>query len=251
MRPTHRTVRSLLLASLALPLSSLSGTLALAGAPRAPAGDPADVGDAKLSVIGDGKGHFLVVDAELSGDRVFYGDGKALWQLRIGSGGGQKNDQGGWERRSMSFWDPRWTRGVEASIDLGEGGKWSVTCGSRTTAMTALSEADGSKLLGSGKLFKGRWKHRAYALARDEKGTYYYVDRAREPEGNKSFRLFSGPKGNMKPLKMTNVVSDSEGDIFSTRSGELRLVLNKNEYVWLQGKAKQKLLPVPSRTTTS
>jgi hypothetical protein len=47
-------------------------------------------------------------------------------------------------------------------------------------------------------------------------------------------------------LKMTNVVSDSEGDIFATRTGELRLVLDKNESYWVKGKARTalKLLPL-------
>src|SRR4051812_11362992 len=120
----------LLCAALALPL--------LAAAPP-PEGEPASVGDARLSVLTDGKKHFVVVDGELSSDHVFYGDAAAVWQLRVYSGGGQKNDKGGWEQRSMSFWEPRFTRGAEASIDLRDG-KWSVTCGSRTTEMKPLSE---------------------------------------------------------------------------------------------------------------
>ena len=67
----------------------------------------------------------------------------------------------------------------------------------------------------------------------------------REPEDSKAFRLFAGPKGNLKPLKMTNVVSDSEGEIFSTRTGSLRLVLNKDDYAWVNGKEHLKLVPVP------
>ena len=51
-------------------------------------------------------------------------------------------------------------------------------------------------------------------------------------------------KGNLKQLKMTNVVADSEGEIFSTKTGELRLVLNKSEYAWVQAGAPLKLLPV-------
>ena len=44
---------------------------------------------------------------------------------------------------------------------------------------------------------------------------------------------------------MTNVVSDSEGDIFSTKTGSLRLILNKNESTWIEGKKQRKLVLVP------
>ncbi len=59
------------------------------------------------------------------------------------------------------------------------------------------------------------------------------------------FRLYSGPRGSMKPLKMVNVVSDSEGDIFSTKSGELRLVLDKKESAWVQKGKRQQLKSLP------
>jgi hypothetical protein len=59
------------------------------------------------------------------------------------------------------------------------------------------------------------------------------------------FRLYSGPRGSMKPLKMVNVVSDSEGDIFSTKSGELRLVLDKKESAWVQKGKRQPLKSLP------
>jgi hypothetical protein len=49
----------------------------------------------------------------------------------------------------------------------------------------------------------------------------------------------------MKPLKMTNVVSDSEGDVFATRSGELRLVLDKKESAWVQKGKRQPLRSLP------
>jgi hypothetical protein len=49
----------------------------------------------------------------------------------------------------------------------------------------------------------------------------------------------------MKLAKMTNVVSDSAGDIFATKTGELRLVLNKSETMWMKGKAQTKLIFLP------
>ena len=81
-----------------------------------------------------------------------------------------------------------------------------------------------------------------YHLARDEQGRYFYVDRGNTPETEKSFRLFVGPKGAMKLQKMTNTVADTEGEIFTTKSGSLRYVTDrKNPPVWIQGAKKTKL----------
>jgi len=71
------------------------------------------------------------------------------------------------------------------------------------------------------------------------------VDRLRAPANNKTFRLFSGLRGSLKPLKMTNIVSDSQGDIFTTRSGELRLVLDKKRSVWVDRKKEFELVQLP------
>ena len=79
-------------------------------------------------------------------------------------------------------------------------------------------------MLEAATFYKFRWNRMAYKLARDEKGTYYFVDHLREAK--RDFHLWVGPRGAMKQQQMTNIVSDSVGDIFATKSGELRLVLN-------------------------
>ena len=56
-----------------------------------------------------------------------------------------------------------------------------------------------------------------HALLRDDRGVYYFVDRGRTEGAEKNFRLWVGPKGAMVLQKMTNVVSDSAGDIVSTK----------------------------------
>src|SRR5262249_10965891 len=132
----------------------------------------------------------------------------------------------------------------QASFGFREG-KAEVHCEERKTEVTRLGDTEASAMLQAAKFHKPRWKFRAYAIARDKTGKYYYVDRQREPEDNRNFRLFAGPRGSLKPLKMTNVVSDSEGDIFSTKSGQLRLVLGKKESSWIQGKNETKLLLLP------
>jgi len=170
---------------------------------------------------------------------LYYGDGKRFYAQLVSSGGSSGKES--WNR---VFWEPRvnapWKGGISFSKD-----KYIVQCGDRATELKPLDAAEQAKVLGAASFFKTLWSHRAYSLTRDNKGTYYYVDRLREPENNKSFRLFAGPRGNLKLLKMTNVVSDSQGDIFTTKKGELRLVLDRKHPSWFAGKAETDLVNLP------
>src|SRR5262249_41946277 len=133
--------------------------------------------------------------------------------------------------------------GYQASFGMHDK-KWTIQCDERVTELKPLDKPEGQKLLASAQFLRPHWKRRAYALARDNSGTYYYVDRAREPEKNQDFRVFRGPKGGLKMLKMINAVNDSEGDIFVTKAGKLRLVLDKHETTWLEGENQIKLPPL-------
>jgi hypothetical protein len=124
-------------------------------------------------------------------------------------------------------------------------GKYTVQCGDRATEFKPVEADEQAKILGAASFYKALWIHRAYALARDNKGNYYFVDRLREPEDNKTFRLFARTRGNLKLLKMTNVVSDSQGDIFTTKKGELRLVLDRKKPSWFAGKTETELISLP------
>jgi hypothetical protein len=102
-------------------------------------------------------------------------------------------------------------------------------------------------------------------LGRDEFGNYYYVDRLltwkriEEEDGGvdyqsvrtRDFRLYKGHPGSLKKLQMRNVVSDSEGEIFSSRSGTLRLIVSNpgsksgQEATWIQKKERVSLVELP------
>jgi hypothetical protein len=219
--------------------------LGLAGAPAlaAPAPDESvDIGSVKdkLRIFTDGKKHyFALVPFDYSGPFFFYGDGETFWTQRS-FGGGRSGD----ESFNRSFWDPRSANPGQSMFQYREK-KYSLDCAGRETTFTPLPEAESAAMVASGKFMRPRWKRQSYWLARDDKARYYYVDRAREPEGNKNFRLFVGPKGNLKQQRMTNAVSDSRGDIFSTKSGELRLITSGSEGTWIQGKTKTTLTIVP------
>jgi hypothetical protein len=194
----------------------------------------------KLLVLADAKKHYVVINpTEISDDFFFYGDGKTFWGQRT-FGGGRDGDTS----FSRNFWEPRGKNGNGASFDWRDG-KYTVYCQERKTELKPVSDAEKKKIL-DGAIFNApRWKHRAYALARDKMGVYFYVDRQREPEDSKVFRVWSGMKGAMKPQKLTNIVSDSEGDIFATKTGSLRVVLDKHESLWVQGEKEQKLIMLP------
>ncbi len=248
MRSTQSSVRStLILVGLAggLTLTAAMVRAAPAGAPTAPADPPPKTIDIspvkdKLRVVSDGKKHVIIINPKSLDDQFFfYGDGKTFWSQRTFGGGSSGDDF------DRYFWDPRGMprhRGAEFQL---KDDKYSVSCDERTVELKLLSTADAKAMLASATFNAPRWTRQAYSLSRDDAGRYFYVDRAREPEGNKNFRLYSGQKGAMKLQKMINVVSDSEGDIFATRSGNLRVVLDKSETLWVQGTKRNKLINLP------
>lgn len=204
--------------------------------------EPLDVADKKsvMRVYTDGKKHYLVLQVEkekVLPDAAYYGDGKAFYKLRSPGGGG---DRDAW---SMSLWEPRTTQG-RAAVDYKEGNV-KIDCMDRSTAVTQLKAEEAKALVDGAAFYPSRWTRLPYLLARDDKGIYYFVDMLRDVPGKKDMKLYIGPRGKLKPQQMTNIVSDSMGDIFSTKTGELRLVANADEMKWVAGKAESKLTRVP------
>lgn len=199
----------------------------------------------KLLVTSDGKGHFVAVTPMGGSERaLFYGDGKVFYEVRL-VGGSRNGDK--WDH---AFADPRLAEGnrEEGSGYVGfDGTNHRVECGKRVTQLTALPAADAKKMLEAAQFQKSPRKYRPYALARDNMGNYYYVDRGYRAEDKDRFRVFVGPKGNLKPQQMVNVVSDPAGDLFATKRGSLRLLLNKEpqDLRWMPGKKAVPLTRVP------
>jgi len=226
-------------ALLALSASFSIAHAAPAATHAAPAAADAELVDVaeyktKLKLVSDGKNHYVAFVPFGSMEQVFYGDGKVFYQLRVHGGGSS-----GTESFDRNFWDPRIAWGG-TSFSFRDT-KYTLTCRPRETTLTPVASDQEQALLGKAVFHKPLWKRQAYALARDNLGNYFYVDKLREGEG-KAFRLYSGPKGAMKKLAMTNIVSDAAGDIFATKTGELRLVLNKGDNFWVAGKKQNKLV---------
>ncbi|HZS40716.1 MAG TPA: hypothetical protein VFF06_27975 [Polyangia bacterium] len=202
-----------------------------------------------MAVCSDGK-HYVAIAPEDVGDgsRLFYGDGHKMFQLAR-------------EHRLVPrdwFFEPRQfnkqnndnLRGLDlrvfSRVEFSEEKKTcSVTCGDRTTALKLLSADDARSVVTKADFFPSARRWQPYALARDSQAIYYYVDRGTLPQTEKSFRLFRGPKGAMKQLKMTDVASDSEGDIFATKTGSLRLIVDKRQSSWIEREKTTSLTMVP------
>ena len=190
----------------------------------------------RLKVLHDGHQHYIAIVpfGDTSGT-FYYGDGKTMHAQRV-TGGGAQGDQA----FDRVFWEPRAKDRWQAGFGLRDG-KYKLQCEDRQTAFTELEPDASAKLLDSAKFFEHLWSRRAYAIARDQAGTYYYVDTGNRPGRDKDFRLWAGPRGKLKLMPMLNVVSDSAGDIFGTKGGKLRLVLDRSESVWIDGKREVKL----------
>lgn len=198
---------------------------------------------AEMKVLSDGRGHFVVVKnaiGSVGDNELFYGDGKTFYAQRVFGGGGD----GSTGARYMSFWEPR-SRPRSAGDLEHKDGVWKVTCDKRETVLAEIPRGDAIKLLDKASFNRVKWKRQAYALARDEFGVYYYVDRLRDDHGGKGFELYVGPRGSMSKQKMINIVSDSMGDIFATAKGDLRLILDQKEANWVKGKKRTPLTYVP------
>lgn len=116
--------------------------------------------------------------------------------------------------------------------------------------LTKIPHAETEKILATAKFETERWKREPYALARDSLGTYYYVDHYRREFGGKSYRVFIGRRGQMKPAKLKNVVDDAKGAVFRTTNGDLRLLFGPEESeqaLWIRGKRHEELTRIPTK----
>jgi hypothetical protein len=204
----------------------------------------------KLRVCADGKGHYVVVQPDEERDvKLSYGDGKRFVQVAPAP----------WGLSGYDFLEPRFInptanasfRGhdmrVYSEVELDEEKKTcAVRCGTRTIPFTWVDAEKAEALVRQAKFEPNPQKYVPYALLRDQQGRYYLVERGFQPAEQRNFRVSIGPKGSLQPQKMTDIVSDSEGEIFSTKKGELRLVLDKAApSTWIENSKKLELRTVP------
>lgn len=250
--------------ALLLTLAGLSGLSGLSGptgaeerhsVPPPRALDISAVRD-DLVVFTDNKGHYIasrvqpVKPAEARG-HIYYGDGKVFYQQYTSSIGGSR------EYFNAAISEPRVLFGAMSSYTVRDG-QATFTCEDRKTTLTPLPLDKGRAMLKKAKIYSDYWTRTPHALARDDEGRYYYVDRLARKDDNplgslRGYRVFVGERGKLKLLKMKNMVSDVRGEVFITREGKLRLILTNSKShpkpekaQWLEGKTRQtELVIVP------
>jgi len=205
----------------------------------------------QLDVYRDDTGSYVVVAkpgqlTETHDKWVFHGTAKAMYQQRII---GSSSDSNGYE---YAVWSPRVRGRSHAGVLIDKDGLRVECVAKGDPQKLALVPADEAKtFLARAKFLPPLWQRRTQFLARDEDGVYYFVDRLDDEHGGKGHRVFVGQKGAMKQLAMKNVVSDSAGEIYATRSGELKIVTGADgKAIWKKGGKKSELVvldPWPNR----
>jgi hypothetical protein len=193
----------------------------------------------------DAREHFIVLSPRASDeDKLAYGTREGL--SRIPHPWGLSD---GWfqdarffnEKHNDSFrgHDLRYYSYVEATD---EGCR--LVCGAREVKLALVDEETKAEILAAPRR-PTPFDRVPHALARDKSGTYFYVDRGNTEATARDFHLYRGRRGAMRRLDMKDVVSDSEGEVFESRSGILRLIVDRDEALWIRGKAKDELKSLP------
>jgi hypothetical protein len=206
-----------------------------------------------LEVLRDDRGGIYVVLRDGDSQRAWYGTGKALYeQVIIGSS--SDGSTGSWE---LNIYAPRVSGIRPATLGRGADGSYSRYCSpdhdETSQLKLTLVPADQAKhVLERSTLMTSALIRRPRLLARDETGVYYYVDELRQMYGEGGQRLFVGKKGAMQKLALTDIATDTAGEIYSTKAGDLRMTLpdqdasgsasSKPTIVWVQGDKRTPLV---------
>ena len=232
-----------------LALSSLS--FPALGQPKDadPKPTPVDIKDIrdKVLVFQDKSGGTYVVYEQADGQvssRVWYGAGKTLYeQIVIG----RSRNGDAW---SVNTWAPRIAELRPATVQKNSDGTFQKTCdGKDDLALGQLTGDKAKAVVDKYSFVSSAMMRRPHMFARDDAGVYYYVDRLDSAQGGKGYRVFVGKKGAMKQMSLTDVASDSAGQVFSTKTGDLRLVKTsdgetKPSTKWVRGEKKTDLIPL-------
>jgi hypothetical protein len=210
---------------------------------------PVDIKDIrdKVMVFQDKSGGTYVVYEQSDGavsSRVWYGTGKTLYeQIVIG----RSRNGDAW---SVNTWAPRLSEIRPAAVMRNTDGTFTKWCdGKDDFALTQITGDKAKTVVDKYSFVSPALVRRPHMFARDDAGIYYYVDRLDNAHGGKGFRVFVGKKGAMKQMSLTDVASDSAGQVFSTKTGDLRLVKTsdgetKPSTKWVRGEKKTDLIPL-------
>ncbi len=186
---------------------------------------------AKLQLATDEKGHYFAFRPYREETLLFAGDGKTFYLQRVFGGGAS-----GTSEFDYTYWEPRAKARWQASFGM-KNRQVYVQCGENPTPLKLVPAAAAKKLLAKAKLFKPRWRRMGFAIARDDAGTYYFVDRLREPDDTRDFRLYVGTRGKVRAIEIQDALLDDAGQVFITAAGRLKFSRGgaTTTVEWLQG----------------
>ena len=195
----------------------------------------------KLTLYEDAQGGtYLVLPG--SEPRVFYtSNGKQAYEQIIVT---RSINGDAW---SLGTWAPRISGIAPATIQRKEDGTFERWCGNEGQQPVKPVAADKAKLLINKLQFlTSGIIRRPHLFARDDGGVYYYVDEISKAYGGQGFRVFVGKKGAMKQLPLTDVARDTAGEVYATKSGDVRFVIDnddtkKDTAYWVKGDKKSPL----------
>jgi len=202
----------------------------------------------KLVILKDAEGGWYAVTNEKGGEpRIFYGTSPKTFHEALYEGS-RSRDGDGW---SVSVQAPRTEFPFMGHIERKKDGGYRATCGDKKTI--ELTEVTGDKakeILDKSSFMTTQMVRKPYLIARDDRGVYYYVDVIRDIYGGGGHRVFVGKRGALKQLPLTDIASDSAGDVFATKTGDLRLVRtfdkenSKEKFTaqWIRGEKTNELI---------
>ena len=194
----------------------------------------------RLIVLQDIEGGTYVVLPGGSGEdaRVFYGLPKKPLYEQVVTGRSSNGQAGTWD---VAVWSPRVPNFQPGSIGKKDDGSFVKFCGNdNKTELSQVGTDKAKAILDKGQFMTTALIRKPYMLARDDSGVYYYVDVIRQQYGGNGYRVMVGKKGALKQKPLTDVATDTAGDVFSTKTGDLRIVRNvddnkKADIVWVKG----------------
>ena len=194
----------------------------------------------KLIVLVDASGGTYVVKPG-EDPKLFFGTGKQLYEQSIT---GRSANGDGW---GIDVFAPRVAGFQPGTVQRSaDDGSYAKFCGGENkTGLTLVTGDKAKAVLDKDQFLTTAVLRLPHAFFRDDKGTYYYIDMLRQQYGGKGYRVFVGKKGAMKQLPLADVAADSAGEVFSTKSGDLRLVFSGSQPksgVWIKGEKKTELI---------
>ncbi|HSD89921.1 MAG TPA: hypothetical protein VLB44_20460 [Kofleriaceae bacterium] len=249
----------LVVALLAITASAYAGPKKAADKPAEKAADkaaekPIDLAPVieKLAAYKDDVGNYYVApqpallpDMKEAEKWVFYGDGKTMYRQWVVSSAKVK---GGVD---WYLWAPRAKDMTTADLQI-LGKDMFMQCrpvgGGGKRPLTELTGDEAQTLFQRAKFYPPLWTRSARFLARDDDANYYYVDSLKDELGGKGYRVFIGLKGAMKQISITNMASDTAGQLYATKSGQLKISHAKegnDSAFFIRGGTKLELTIVP------